>query len=48
MNPIAPVSMLQGKGSGKALAVMATLIGLAVVAALAVRAAPPKASKPQG
>lgn len=32
MNPIAPVSMLAGKGSGAAVAVFAVLIGLAIVA----------------
>lgn len=32
MNPIAPVSMLAGKGSGTAIAVIAILIGLAIAA----------------
>lgn len=32
MNPVAPVSMLAGKGSGTAIAVIAVLIGLAIVA----------------
>lgn len=32
MNPIAPVSMLAGKGSGTAIAVFAVLIGLAIAA----------------
>lgn len=32
MNPIAPISMLAGKGSGTAIAVIAVLIGLVIVA----------------
>lgn len=32
MNPVAPVSMLAGKGSGTAIAVIAVLIGLAIAA----------------
>ncbi len=32
MNPIAPVSMLSGKGSGTAIVVVAVLIGLALYA----------------
>lgn len=32
MNPVAPVSMLAGKGSGKAIVVVAVLIGLALFA----------------
>lgn len=47
MNPIAPVSMLQGKGSGKALAVMATLIVLALAASLVAKPTQPQADKPQ-
>lgn len=32
MNPLAPVSMLAGKGSGTAVAVLVVLVGLAFVA----------------
>lgn len=32
MNPIAPVSMLTGKGSGTAIMVIAALVGLAMFA----------------
>jgi hypothetical protein len=32
MNPIAPVSMLTGKGSGAAIMVVAALVGLALFA----------------
>lgn len=32
MNPIAPVSMLTGKGSGTAILVIAALVGLALFA----------------
>lgn len=32
MNPLAPVSMLAGKGSGAAVAVLVVLLGLAFVA----------------
>lgn len=32
MNPVAPVSMLTGKGSGTAIMVIAALVGLAMFA----------------
>lgn len=32
MNPVAPVSMLTGKGSGTAIVVIAALVGLALIA----------------
>lgn len=32
MNPVAPVSMLTGKGSGTAIVVIAALVGLALFA----------------
>lgn len=32
MNPVAPVSMLAGKGSGTAIVVIAALVGLALFA----------------
>lgn len=32
MNPVAPIAMLAGKGSGTAIAVIAILIGLAIAA----------------
>lgn len=32
MNPIAPVSMLSGKGAGVAIAVIAVLVGLSILA----------------
>lgn len=40
MNPLASVSMLSGKGSGKAIAVLAVLIALAI-------AAKPQGSQPK-
>lgn len=32
MNPLAPVSMLAGKGSGTAVAVVVVMLGLALIA----------------
>lgn len=43
MNPIAPVSMLNGKGAGVAIVVVAVLVGLVLLA----RQQPPAPSKTQ-
>lgn len=44
MNPVAPVTMLTGRGSGKAIVVFAALLGLALYAAA--RSAPPAPNQP--
>lgn len=42
MNPIAPVSMLAGSGSGKAVLVISLLVGLALYARSQQSSTPPK------
>lgn len=43
----APISMLKGPGGSKAAAVLAALLGLAIVAAMKQQPAPPRRATPR-